>query len=160
MTIQLVDADTPTRIEHIRVLFEEYARSLGFSLCFQEFDRELTGLPGDYAPPAGRLIVAYGDNKPAGCVALRPIKGSICEMKRLYVRPEFRHTGLGRQLAAGIIADARERGYTHMRLDTINTMTAALTLYRALGFVEIEPYYPDPLPGVVYLELDLGRESA
>lgn len=160
MTIQLVDADSPTRIEQVRALFEEYARSLGFSLCFQEFDRELAGLPGYYAPPEGRLIIAYGDNKPAGCVALRPIEGSICEMKRLYVRPEFRHTGLGRQLAARIIEDARGRNYTCMRLDTINTMTAALSLYRKLGFVEIESYYPNPLPGVVYLELDLTGGGA
>jgi len=153
--IDIVSVITPDQIDQIRTLFLEYGESLGFSLCFQGFDQELAGLPGDYAPPHGSLLIAYVDHEPAGCVALHRLEGVICEMKRLYVRPAHRRLGLGRQLAERIIEDARARGYNRMRLDTINTMTAALTLYRDLGFVEIPPYRPNPIDGAVYLELVL-----
>ena len=117
--LEMVQAESPTQITAIRELFLEYAQSLGFSLCFQNFDQELAGLPGDYAPPEGRLILAVHAGDPAGCVALHKIDHEICEMKRLYVRPEFRGKGLGRELAERTIAEARQIGYKKLRLDTV-----------------------------------------
>ncbi len=145
-------------IENVRALFLEYGKSLGFSLCFQPFDQELAGLPGDYAPPRGRLLIAEVEGKPAGCVALHALKDSpdICEMKRLYVRPEFRGHQLGRRLVDAVIAGARGIGYKKMRLDTVEpVMGAAVALYRQLGFREIPPYRENPQPGTLYMELDL-----
>ena len=153
-TIQ--QASSAADIEAARELFLEYAQSLGFSLCFQGFDRELAGLPGDYAPPAGRLLLARTAGQLAGCVALHPLGGGLCEMKRLYLRPAFRGQGLGRQLAERVIADARGIGYTHMRLDTVApTMADAVGLYRRLGFTEIAPYRENPIGGALYMELTL-----
>lgn len=139
-----------------RSLFEEYAASLDFSLCFQSFEQELDGLPGEYAPPAGRLLLAYAGGEAAGCVALRALDGDACEMKRLYVRPAFRGLGIGSALAVAVIKEARRIGYGRMRLDTIGeTMRNAVRLYRRLGFREIPPYRPNPIEGALYMELVL-----
>jgi ribosomal protein S18 acetylase RimI-like enzyme len=155
--IRLAVAASSEDIRLARRLFEEYALSLGFSLCFQSFDKELADLPGDYAPPRGRLLLAYESERLAGCVALRPLEGDTCEMKRLYVRPEFRGLGLGRALAEAVIEAARAAGYRRMRLDTIGeTMQDAVRLYRLLGFREIPPYRPNPIEGALYMELALG----
>jgi GNAT superfamily N-acetyltransferase len=149
-------AKSPAQLAHIRDLFLEYAKSLGFSLCFQNFDQELATLPGDYAPPDGRLLLATFNEDPAGCVALHRIDGDTCEMKRLYIRPHFRGKGLGRYFAERIIAEARQIGYKKLRLDTVEpVMTTAVAMYRRLGFREIAPYRPNPMPGALYMELDL-----
>jgi putative acetyltransferase len=143
-------------IPQVRKLFLEYAQSLGFSLCFQNFDQELAGLPGEYSPPHGRLLLAMVAQEFAGCVALRRLEPGICEMKRLYLRPAFRGRGLGRALAENIIAEARQIGYPRMRLDTVEpVMKDAVALYRGLGFTEIAPYRANPIPGTLYMELQL-----
>ena len=129
---------------------------MGFSLCFQSFDAELAALPGEYSPPDGRLLLALCDRAPAGCVALRKLQGGICEMKRLYVRPPFRGRGLGRDLVLTLIEQARLSLYAKMRLDTIAaSMTEAVSLYRSLGFHDIPAYRRNPIPGAIYLELEL-----
>jgi len=151
----LIAIDLAPALDDVRDLFAEYAASLQFSLDFQDFDRELAGLPGDYAPPAGALIVAYVDGNAAGCVGLRPFGDGACEMKRLFVRPGNRGLGLGRQLAEAVVAAARERGYGFMRLDTVPGMEAAQSLYENLGFVEIAPYRSNPIAGARFLELAL-----
>jgi putative acetyltransferase len=152
----LIQAESPSQIAQARELFLEYAQSLGFSLCFQNFDQELAKLPGDYAPPDGRLLLAECEGELAGCVALHKLDQSICEMKRLYLRPQFRGKGLGRALAEGIIAEARQIGYQRMRLDTVEpVMKDAVAMYRRFGFKDIAPYRPNPNPGVLYLELQL-----
>jgi putative acetyltransferase len=149
-------AESPTQIAQARELFLEYAQSLGFSLCFQNFDKELAELPGDYAAPQGRLLLAEYDGQIAGCVALRSKETGICEMKRLYLRPQFRGKGLGRILAERIIAEAREIGYQRMRLDTVEpVMKDAVAMYRKLGFKDIEPYCANPEAGAMYMELQL-----
>jgi ribosomal protein S18 acetylase RimI-like enzyme len=154
--VSIVEATTPQHIEQVRALFLEYAGSLGFSLCFQSFDKELAELPGDYAPPEGRLLLAVSGGRAAGCVALHKIGEGVCEMKRLYLRPELRGSGAGRALAERVIADARSAGYRRMRLDTVaGTMDAAIALYRRLGFREIAPYRANPVPGALYMELSL-----
>jgi putative acetyltransferase len=140
-----------------RQLFEEYAASLDISLCFQGFDEELSSLPGTYAPPRGRLLLACRGNDTAGCVALRPLESDACEMKRLYVRPAHRSGGVGRLLVERVIHEAATAGYRRMRLDTLPTMEAALALYRRLGFREIAPYTANPVKGAVFLELQLNR---
>jgi putative acetyltransferase len=143
-------------IAAIRELFQEYAQSLGFSLCFQNFDRELAGLPGDYALPDGRLLLAMHKDTPAGCVALHKLDQESGEMKRLYVRPQFRGKGLGRALAERIIADAQQIGCKQLRLDTVEPrMQAAVAMYRQLGFREIVPYRENPIAGVLYMELKI-----
>jgi putative acetyltransferase len=145
-----------SEIGDVRTLFNEYAESLGFSLCFQSFTEELAGLPWEYAAPSGRLLLASAEGVAAGCVALHKIEDEICEMKRLYVRPQFRGTGLGRRLAEEIIEQAREIGYTRMRLDTVvAVMGRAVELYRALGFCEIAPYRENPIPSALYMEKKL-----
>jgi ribosomal protein S18 acetylase RimI-like enzyme len=158
----IVEAITPAQIGHAKSLLQEYANALNFDLCFQSFDKELAGLPGDYAPPSGRLLLAYVNDDPAGSIALHafadPTKPQqrICEMKRLYVRPQFRGHNIGRQLIDRILTEARAIGYTHMRLDTIRgTMDKAIDLYREYGFYEIAPYRPNPQAGVLYFELEL-----
>jgi len=145
-------------IESARVLFLEYATSLGFSLCFQNFDEELATLPGEYAPPRGRLFLARVNGRDAGCVGLRPLSATVCEMKRLYVRTDFRGSGVGRRLAQAAIDAARDERYNRMRLDTVEPlMSAAVSLYRTLGFREIAPYTGNPQPGALYMELDLEK---
>ncbi len=140
-----------------RQLFEEYAASLDISLCFQGFDEELSRLPGAYAPPHGRLLLACRGKESAGCVALRPLEPDTCEMKRLYVRPAYRSSGVGRLLAERVIDEAGTAGYRRMRLDTLPTMGAALHLYRRLGFRQIAPYTANPVKGAVFLELHLDQ---
>ncbi len=148
--------ESPVDISQAQELFLEYAHSLGFSLCFQNFDKELAGLPGDYAPPAGRLLLAEYDGQLAGCVALHSLEENICEMKRLYLRPQFRGKGLGRVLADRVIAEARQIGYRRMRLDTVEpVMKDAVAMYRKIGFREIAPYCTNPIAGALYMELEL-----
>ena len=148
-------AEFPGEIEVVRALFLEYAESLGFDLCFQNFSEELDGLPGAYAAPKGGLLLAFVREKPAGCFAFRKHADGVCEMKRLYVRPAFRGLAIGRLLACDVIRASREAGYQAMRLDTIGTMKAALSLYRSLGFQKIAPYYSNPIAGAEYMELAL-----
>ena len=156
MTVEIASA-TVADLESIRTLFREYEADIGIDLCFQGFERELAGLPGSYSPPQGRLLIARSNQEPIGCVALRPFtfRADTCEMKRLYLCPKARGTGIGGQLVDRILSEARSAAYRSMVLDTLATMTAARSLYRRLGFREIPPYYANPLPGVVYLELDL-----
>jgi putative acetyltransferase len=149
-------AESSTQIAQARELFLEYAKSLGFSLCFQNFDKELAELPGHYTPPEGRLLLAEYEGQVAGCVALHKLETGICEMKRLYLRPGFRGKGLGRALAERIIAEARGIGYQRMRLDTVEpVMKDAVAMYRKLGFKEIAPYRANPMAGTMYMELKL-----
>jgi putative acetyltransferase len=169
--LSFVQASSVTDIAQARELFLEYEKSLGFSLSFQNFDKELAGLPGDYAPPAGRLLLAVHEGQLAGCVALHKLAAKddsepasevykedgyeFCEMKRLYLRPQFRGKGLGRALADRIITEARAIGYKRMRLDTIEPiMKDAVAMYRRLGFQEIAPYRANPMPGTLYMELE------
>jgi putative acetyltransferase len=152
----LTHAESAAQIAQTRELFLEYAESLGFSLCFQNFDQELAELPGDYAPPDGRLLLAECEGQVAACVALHKLEQGICEMKRLYLRPQFRGKGLGRSLAERVIAEAREIGYRRMRLDTVEpVMKDAVAMYRKLGFKEIAAYCPNPMAGAMYMELEL-----
>ena len=156
MDFEILQADSAERVAAARELFLAYAQSLGFSLCFQNFDRELAGLPGDYAPPRGRLLLARSGERWAGCVALRALSGDVCEMKRLYVDPGFRGTGLGGRLAEAILAEARTLGYRAMRLDTVpSVMGTALALYRRMGFREIPPYCHNPVAGAIFLEREV-----
>ena len=144
---------TPSDLDEIRAMLREYAEWLQVDLCFQNFDQELAGLPGDYASPSGCLLIAEG----AGCVALRRIDDDICEMKRLYVRPVHRGSGLGRRLILAIIEHAREIGYVKMRLDTMPKMNSAQSIYESFGFRDISAYRYNPEPGARFLELDLPR---
>jgi putative acetyltransferase len=151
-----VQAESPEQIVKVRELFLEYAQSLSFSLCFQSFDHELATLPGEYAPPNGRLLLAISNGQPAGCVALHRFDVNACEMKRLYVRPQFRGTGLGRELAERVIAAARQIGYEKLLLDTVEpVMKTAVAMYRKLGFREVAPYRANPIEGALYMELQL-----
>jgi ribosomal protein S18 acetylase RimI-like enzyme len=156
--LKIVQVQSPAELIATRELFLEYAKSLNFSLCFQSFDQELASLPGDYAPPTGCLLLAEFYGRRAGCVALHRLEEGICEMKRLYVRPEFRGQKIGRRLAEVVIAEARALGYQRMRLDTVApVMREAVQLYRELGFYEIPPYRPNPMEGTLYMELALAE---
>jgi ribosomal protein S18 acetylase RimI-like enzyme len=151
MTVRpMLAADLPLA----RELFREYADGLGVDLCFQRFEEELAGLPGAYAPPAGRLLLAWDGDLPAGCVGLRPVGDGAAELKRLYVRPAVRGRGVGRLLAEAVLAEAAAAGYRRVYLDTLPSMAEAIQLYRSLGFSDVAPYSPDPHPGAIYL----GRE--
>ena len=153
---QIIRAHSAAHMEAIRELFTEYSRSLDVDLCFQGFARELAELPGRYGPPDGRLILMIEGGLNAGCVGLRKISDGVCEMKRLYLRPEFRRKGAGRVLANASIDAAREIGYERMRLDTLPLMKEAIGLYRSLGFREIEPYYNNTSAGAIFMELNLS----
>ncbi len=153
--IAIRQATAPQEIAAIRALFQEYADGLGVDLCFQSFAAELAGLPGAYGPPGGRLLLAHAGGGPAGCVALRAIADGVCEMKRLFVRPAFRGSGLGRALAERVIQEARASGYRKMRLDTLRSLQPAISLYETLGFVRCAPYYDTPLADTVFMELQL-----
>jgi ribosomal protein S18 acetylase RimI-like enzyme len=156
--LKIIQVQTPAEIIAARELFLEYAKSLNFSLCFQSFDQELASLPGDYAPPTGRLLLAEFYGRRAGCVALHRLEDGICEMKRLYVRPEFRGQKIGRRLTEAVIAEARAMGYQRMRLDTVApVMREAVRLYRELGFYEIPAYRANPMAGTLYMELALAQ---
>jgi GNAT superfamily N-acetyltransferase len=163
--MQIKQAKSPSEIEQVRRLFREYETFLDEDLCFQSFEEELAGLPGKYALPSGALLIAVHRGRTVGCVGVRELGSGVCEMKRLFVRPEARGLGVGRKLAAEIIAVARSLGYSLMRLDTLDRLTEAMRLYQSLGFRKTAPYYSNPLPGVVYLELVLknsirNQESA
>ncbi len=141
----------------MRELFAEYVAWLGINLCFQNYDKEVADLPGEYAPPRGRLLLALADDRvAAACAALRDLGNGVCEMKRLFVRPDFRGQRLGLQLAQMILTEARAIGYKHIRLDTLpGKMDRAIAMYRALGFKDIAPYYHNPVAGVAFMELEL-----
>ena len=146
-------------MQEVRDIFREYASTLGVDLCFQDFDAELASLPGDYAEPRGALLLAQVEGTIAGCCALRPLDSAdypnASEMKRLYVRKAFRGFGLGRQLAEAALDAARAKGYACVLLDTLDEMESARALYADFGFVEIPPYYHNPIPGAHYLKADI-----
>ena len=162
--IALLAAQTASELQAVRELFHEYAQSLSVDLCFQNFEAELAGLPGDYATAGGALLLATVDGQPAGCVAMRPLPDSdhtnACEMKRLYVRPSFRRYGLGLQLTRQLMDMAVQAGHSCMLLDTLDDMEAARGLYQTLGFFEVPPFYFNPLPGAHYLKVVLGAPGA
>jgi ribosomal protein S18 acetylase RimI-like enzyme len=157
--IEIRPAELPADVPVVRQLFREYADGLGIDLCFQDFEAELASLPGKYVPPQGRVLLAWDGGRAVGCVALRPIHGETCEMKRLYVQPGARAQQLGRRLAQRICREAREAGYRRICLDTLPTMSAAIRLYSTLGFQPIAPYVFNPVAGVLFLGLDLCPAS-
>jgi len=156
---QFITPKTQQELTAMRWLFQEYAKTLQIDLCFQGFEAELAGLPGEYAAPRGAMLMATVNERLAGCCALRPLDTvdypNACEMKRLYVRPAFRHHGVGRQLAEAILDCARVAGYACVLLDTLNDMESARALYQDLGFEEIAPYYHNPIEGAHYLKVNL-----
>lgn len=162
-TTQLLTPTTPEQLDATRTIFREYAHGLGVDLCFQNFEDELAQLPADYAPTRGSLLLAMHGDEVAGCCALRPLDNvdvaNAAEMKRLYVRPAFRGLGLGRKLAQAILDDAMRLGYDCVLLDTLDDMEAARAMYEDLGFVEIPPYYHNPLPGAHYLKVDIRADG-
>ena len=161
MQMQIIQAETADQIEQARALFREYESWLGLSLCFQNFEKELAELPGAYAEPDGRLLLARDNDELAGCVALRQLNERTCEMKRLFVRETFRGKGIGRLLIEMIIRNAKEIGYERILLDTLPPkMDKAIALYIELGFKEIEPYYNNPVPGAMFMELNLNERVA
>lgn len=159
--MHIYQANSDEDIQRARGLFEEYATGIGISLCFQNFDKELKNLPGDYAPPDGRLLLATDDAQQlAGCIALRKLEPGVCEMKRLFLRPAYRGQGLGKLLVESIIDEARKLGYTRMRLDTLpGRMDKAIALYESIGFVEIGPYCENPVEGAKFMELNLDTTT-
>jgi ribosomal protein S18 acetylase RimI-like enzyme len=155
--VKLGKPQNDVELAAVKALFEEYARSLNFSLCFQGFDQEMATFPAKYAPPTGALLLATVEEQPAGAVALWQQAPGICEMKRLYVRPEFRGHALGRRLAESIVAEGKAMGYRAMRLDTIkSSMATAKAMYQRMGFREVEAYYDSPIADVCYMELALN----
>ena len=159
LSVQFIVPKTPQELNALRGLFQEYANALQIDLCFQGFEAELAGLPGEYAAPRGAVLIAMMNEELAGCCALRPMDSvdypNACEMKRLYVRPRFRRHGVGRQLVEAILDCARVAGYACVLLDTLNEMESARALYQDLGFEEIEPYYHNPIEGAHYLKVSL-----
>jgi len=163
--VDIVQATSPTELAHIKALFLEYEQWIsrhdpdGIDLSFQNFEAELASLPGAYAPPMGRMLLGVEDDQVAGGVCVRPLNDDVCEMKRLYLRPEFAGRGLGERLVNAIIKGAKDIGYGAMRLDTLPYMTAAQALYRKFGFEEIPPYYESPVTGTLFMELNLAQET-
>lgn len=157
MDIKFIFAESEEHILIIKKLFNEYASGLDFDLDFQDFDKELAELPGEYAPPEGRLLLALSEKEAVGCVALRKFAPCICEMKRLYIRPHFRGKGIGRELVKIIILEGKKIGYKKMLLDTVPSMKEAIALYRSIGFHEIPPYRNNPVEGAVFMELNLDN---
>jgi ribosomal protein S18 acetylase RimI-like enzyme len=157
--VEIRQARIPHEVPAVRDLIREYANRLGIDLCFQSFEEELAGLPGAYAPPSGRLLVVNARTELAGCVACRPHAPGVCEMKRLYVRPAFRGLGLGRRLIDRLAAEAISIGYQAMVLDTLPVMAEAIGLYRSAGFIEIEPYTFNPVPGALYFRKPLTNPA-
>jgi len=157
MTIRITEARWPADRATVAALFGEYVASLAEDISFQNVDEELATLPGKYARPGGVVLIAWDVAQPAGAIAYRMVESGVCEMKRLYVRPAFRGSGLGRELASELIEDARARGYRTMLLDTLASMSSARALYRDLGFVPVAPYYDNPLPGVMYMALEFAE---
>ncbi|WP_429301086.1 GNAT family N-acetyltransferase [Paraburkholderia sp. GAS199] len=155
--VEIVEAQFPEQVATVRAIFRDYADSLGIDLGFQDFETELAQLPGKFAAPRGRVLLAWQDAQAVGCVAMRPLDDTVCEMKRLYLRPEGRGQQLGRALATRICRLAKDAGYTRIRLDTLPTMTAAMQLYASLGFEPIPAYVFNPIEGTKFLELDLDR---
>jgi GNAT superfamily N-acetyltransferase len=153
--MQIVRVESASQLAQVRELFEEYWASFGFTPCFQNFGAEVAGLPGDYAPPGGRLALAMIEGQAAGCVALRQFDAGRCEAKRLFVRPQVRNRGVGRQLLDWVIAEARAAGYREMVGDTMPVMEKALEMYDRLGFERTEPYSDHPTPGAIFLRLKL-----
>jgi ribosomal protein S18 acetylase RimI-like enzyme len=154
--IEIVSARSADEIGSARVLFREYSELVAEALCFQGFEQELAGLPGEYAAPGGALLLARGPSGDAGCVALRRLDDRRGEMKRLYVRSQFRGTGLGRRLTESIVASARQTGYRSLLLDTLPKLTTAIAMYRSMGFRDCGPYLADPTPGALCFELSLS----
>ncbi len=157
--LKILQAQKGENLKIIKMLFGEYANSLDFDLSFQDFKEEFANLPGDYAPPKGCLLLAKHEGQAAGCIALRELSNGVCEMKRLYVKPQFRDLGIGRGLAEAVIEEAKKIGYARMRLDTAPSMQAARALYVSLGFKEISPYRYNPIKGAVFMELTLVSEE-
>jgi ribosomal protein S18 acetylase RimI-like enzyme len=153
--LKIIKANFPDSLEIVRDLFKEYASSLNFDLDFQNFKNEITNLPGEYSEPNGTILLAKYDDEYAGCVALRKIHNIYCEMKRLYVMPYYRGKGIGRELCVVVISIAKDVGYSFMRLDSISEMRNAISLYKSLGFYEIEPYRYNPIKGAIFMELRL-----
>lgn len=153
--ISIIRAITARQVDEARELFREYAGGLGFRLHFQGFNDEIAGLPGEYRAPGGCILLARSGSRTAGCVALRQIDAETCEMKRMFVRSQFRNKGIGRLLAERIIREARDMGYARIRLDTVASMVPAIALYRSLGFHEIGAYRFNPIPGATFMELSL-----
>ena len=157
--MRVVEARAERELLVARSLIEEYVASLPIDLDFQGYREEIARFPGEYVPPEGAVLLAYEGDEPVGVVALRRQAASVCEMKRLYVRPPFRGRGAGQALSTEIVRHAVRLGYSRMRLDTLPTMDAAIGLYRALGFREIPPYRYNPVPGAQFMELELPREK-
>ena len=154
--MRIVQVNTDQEIQQARELFQEYEAAMGTTPCFQNFAQELAGLPGDYAPPSGRLLLATEDDRLAGCIALRRLGPDACEMKRLFVRPPFRGSGLGRRLVDAVVEEARKTGYTRLRLETLpGKMDSAISLYQSFGFTEIPPYTENPVEATKFMELNL-----
>lgn len=153
--VELIQVEKEEHLTEIKQLFKEYVNTLGFNLHFQDYMKELTELPGDYSPPSGRLYLVLYNGNAAGCIALRKLEDTICEMKRMYVKLDFRHKGIGRMMAQKVIDEARHIGYERMRLDTIDSMREAIALYQSLGFSAIPPYRYNPIKGAFYMELIL-----
>lgn len=157
--MRIQDADTPEFVELVRALFREYESTLNVNLCFQGFENELANLPGEYARPSGRLLIAFEGDEAAGCGAFRKLENDICEMKRLFVKPTHQGKAIGSALARALIQDAQAAGYARMRLDTMPTMQKAIALYRSLGFQEIAAYRFNPVPGSLFFELLLSKAN-
>jgi ribosomal protein S18 acetylase RimI-like enzyme len=153
--LEILEAESDENLEQIRTLFGEYAGTLDFGLDFQNFDKELANLPDDYTRPAGCLLLAFHKGQLAGCVGLRKLSDGICEMKRLYVKEQFRGLGIGRALTEAVVKEAQKIGYNYMRLDTVPSMEVARALYSSLGFKQTTPYRYNPIEGAVFMELRL-----